>query len=394
MAVAIAASAAGASVVAVDSNSAPGKKLLITGSGRCNVTHNCSVAEFLRACEPFDRFLRHCIYEFSPADLIALLVGLGVETKTEGSGLVFPVSDRASDINNSLFDNAKSLGAKFIFGSKIDSAKKTDSGFLIESGDKKIDCQSLIIATGGSSWPQTGSDGSGYRIAEAFDHKIISPTACLVRLMTVEKWPADIAGAAAANVRVSAKISGKKISSTGPMIFTHDGIGGPAVLDFSREILNSDQCFPLDITIDFQPNTNDNDFQRLILEAALRYPKKEVSFLLADMMPISLARKICQMAGCEKVVSSQLTKQLRKNLIENVRHLPLKIKSARPLSEATITRGGVDNAEINPLTMGSNLCQNLFFAGEIINADGPCGGYNLQFAFSSGTLAGKNAAKV
>ncbi len=382
------------SVTVLDSNDFCGRKLLLTGGGRCNVTHSCSVPEFLAACAPFSRFLSYCIHAFSPADLVIFLFELGIATRVEGSGMVFPVSGRARDINIAFFERAKSLGVNFVFGSKVDSVRKAGSGFFIYSGDNKISSRSLIIATGGKSWPQTGSDGSGYALSSALGHAILSPRPSLVGLVTFASWPGVISGTSVSRVRLSSKVSGSKVVSTGSLLFTHDGISGPVVFDFSRKLLSSAHPFPLDISLDFCPGTDALVFEREFLAAVSRYPKRAIPSSLACFVPAGLARKLCELSGCEMVLGSQLARPLRKRLVSNFRHLPLRIKSSQPLSEATVTRGGVDTSEINSVTMGSKHCRGLFFAGEIIDVDGPCGGYNLQIAFSSGVVAGKSAVKV
>lgn len=385
----------GASVVVIERNTAVGRKLLRTGRGRCNITHDGTINQFVQAFDFCGRFLKHSLYEFSPADTIEFFAKLGVKSKTEDDGSIFPASDKAASVKNALLEEAQRLGVKFIYGRRVESIAKDDSGFTTTAGDDIIKSKSVIIATGGKSWPALGSTGDGYKLAERLGHNIIKPVPALASLVTDEKWLTKLQGVAMPNVKVSAKIEGKKISSTGPMMFTGKGIGGPAVFEFSRFIAEdlSDITDPLDILIDLLATESEEDLRYALSEHANANPKKKVLSYLSNILPARLAAEIIAQADISENTSfSQLTKKKRGKIIQLIKRLSIPIKDTSGFAQATITRGGVDTKEIDPKTMQSKICPGLFFAGEVINADGPCGGYNLQIAWSTAVLAGKNAA--
>jgi len=377
------AAAGGKNVVVTESNSAAGRKLLLTGGGRCNLTHTHTgnIDEFIREYKPFDKFVRHCIHTFPPEKLRDFFAQRGLETVVEQNGCVgcvFPKTNRSSDVCKVFTDELKKPNVKIIYGTKINSIKKNDD-FTIESDKFTISAKSLIIATGGVSWPQTGSDGSGYQFAKSLGHKIITPIPCLVPLITKEKLT-SLAGVSVQDVLISGKIANKKITSRGAMIFTHTGIGGPAVLDFSRTACEHLQN--LKISLDFLPNISIEKLDLELTKLFAENQNKTAGSVLYRFLPKALAERIADGK------SSQIDKKTRKEIAGKLKSFPLTIAGTEVIEKATITRGGVDTAEIDSKTMESKICRGLFFAGEIINVDAPCGGYNLQFAFSSGFLAG------
>jgi len=382
-------------ILIIESNTTAGRKLLLTGGGRCNLTHTATTDEIIKAYKPFDRFVRHCIYEFPPHKLLQFFHCRGLETIEEADGCVFPKSQRASDVKQVLLDELKKPDIRILYGSKVQSVKKDEDTFIILSEKFKIAAKSLIIATGGVSWPQTGSTGDGCKFAQLFGHNIIEPKACLVPLVTQEILCSYLAGIGIENVRISCKINGKKISSPGPMIFTHNGIGGPAVLDLSRLITDQlGKNHKAELSIDLLPDITEQQLDKKLTENFTQYPKRNIASVIAQYVPKALAEIICGAGGFADTAAGQLTKKDRKMLIEKLKSFRLTVLSAEPIEKATVTRGGVDIAQIDPKTMQSRLCSGLFFTGEVINVDGPCGGYNLQFAFSSGFLAGKSAVEL
>ena len=393
---AISAAQAGAKTAVIEANTSAGRKLLRTGRTRCNLTHSGSVEYFVRAYGPFGRFLRHCLYDFPAEDLRRYFAQYGLGTKLEKDGCVFPVTDRAGDVVRVLVDNVRSHSIRFVFGRRVQDIHKSENGFVSKAGGDSIAACAVIIATGGVTWPHTGSTGDGYRFARAFGHKIIKPKACLERLITVETWPGKLTGIGVENVAIRGTIGGHKFRTIGPMIFTHDGIGGPAVFDLSRLITDflPNESEPIKVAIDLLPAYQVEELDREIVSVCVKNPRKELAGVLALLLPHSLASYIAgQVTASDSILAGQLQKQQRRHLVEVAKKLPLSIKATGPIAEATVTRGGVSTDEINPRTMESKLCPGLFFAGEVINVDGPCGGYNLQIAFSTGHLAGKMAAE-
>ncbi len=385
----------GAKTVIFEANTTAGRKLLLTGGGRCNITHDCSIGDFVRAFGPKYRFVQHCLYEFGPMDLRKFFASNGLATKVQKDGCVFPITEHSSNVRDVLVAEAKRKGVVFIYGSRIEKIDKSGAKFTISSNKETFVSKKVIIATGGLSYPQTGSTGDGYRFAQRFGHKIIEPKPALVPLAIKENWPRKLAGTALPAVKITAKTDSKKIASTGNMLFTQDGIGGPAVLDLSRLItdyLSADKK-PIPVSIDTMANTNEAELERRILKLCEENPKKSVKGILAIIFPQRFALVFCEEFGfAGDKIARQLEKSERKRLIKLLKALPLTIKAARPIEEATITHGGVCTDEIDAKTMESRICPGLYFAGEVIDVDGPCGGFNLQFAFSSGCLAGISAA--
>jgi predicted Rossmann fold flavoprotein len=308
---------------------------------------------------------------------------------------VFPVSDRATDIAEVLLAECKSLGVVFLYGKRAEKVTREGGGFVVKAGSEEVECRCLIVATGGMSWPQLGSTGDGLEIAAALGHKIRKPVACLVPLVTMEKWVGELAGVGVGEVKMTAKIGAERVRTEGLMLFTQDGIGGPAVLDMSWRIADElAEGRTVDITVDLLPKMDDPQVDAAIQDACGRQPKKDVRGLLTMWWARSVAAAMCGLADIgEGVTGAELPKNKRRKLVHLIKTLPLTIVGARPMEEGTVTRGGVVTDEIDPKTMGSKVCPGLFFAGEVIDVDGPCGGYNLQIAWSTGALAGRMAAR-
>lgn len=386
---------AGASVAVVERNTSVGRKLLLTGGGRCNITHDGNIDHFIKAFDFCGRFLKHSLYEFSPADTLEFFAKLGIMSRTEDDGSIFPVSDKAASVKNALLEEAQRLGVNFIYGRQVETVVKDDTGFVITAGGDIIKSKSVIISTGGKSYPALGSTGDGYTLAGRLGHNIINPIPALAGLVTVDKWLTKLQGIALANITVSAKVSGKKFASTGAMVFTAKGIGGPAIFQFSRFIAEdlTNMKAPFDITVDFLGDQSEDEFRYALSETANANPKKKVLSYLSSLLPARLAEDLAARAGTPlETPFAQLSKKQRGKLTEIIKRLTIPIAGSAGFAQATITRGGVDTKEIDPKTMQSKITSGLFFAGEVINADGPCGGYNLQIAWSTAALAGKNSA--
>jgi hypothetical protein len=384
---------AGTETAVFESNTAAGRKLLLTGGGRCNLTHLAGPNEIARAFGPKGRFLKYSLHEFTPEQVCQFFRELGVETRVEPDGCVFPASDRASDVRDCLINRAKSLGVQFYFDKPVKRITRESNSFAIHTASKVFVAEKVIIATGGLSYPQTGSTGNGYKFAKELGHTIIETKASLVPLVACEDWPRQLAGTAIPNVKITTRINNKKIATAGALVFTDDGIGGPAVLDLSwllADYLPAKK--PIEIFIDLVPAMNDAEFDEYLLGLFAKYPKKIIVNVLYDIVPKKIAGFLCRWAGIEETTGSQLKKESRLKITRLLKKLPLSIKATRLVFEATVTRGGVSVDEIETKTMESKICQGLFFAGEVIDVDGPCGGYNLQLCWATGALAGSAAA--
>jgi len=395
---------AGCPTIIIEANTSAGRKLLLTGAGRCNLTHQAEPAEIVRQFGAKGRFLSYCLYQYPPKYVQDFFAGLGLRLKIEKDGCVFPASDRAGDVRDTLVERAKKLGVRFLYDKRVNGIAKENNMFIVHTEKEPVYTEKLIVATGGLSYPQTGSTGDGYRFARKMGHTIVETKASLVPLVTQEDWPKQpatrmagkLAGTAVEDVRLSAHINNKKVTTAGAIIFTEDGIGGPAVLDMSRYLADYLPAGKktLGISLDLAPQVKEAELERKITELIAANPKKKIVNVLSEFVPKRLSAVLCRQAGCgDELAAGQLKKDMRRKLVRNLKALPISVVSTRPIDEATVTHGGVSVNEIEPKTMESKVCPGLFFAGEVIDVDGPCGGYNLQMCWSTGALAGLCAAK-
>ena len=394
MMAAIAAAENGASVLIVEKNERLGRKLGITGKGRCNVTNNCDINTVLENIPNNGRFLYGALSRFAPSDTMEFFESLGVPLKTERGNRVFPVSDKAADIVNALADRVKAFGVEVIRGNVRSLIIENGSAVGVNTHDKQIRGRSVILASGGASYPRTGSDGFGYRLAEQAGHSVIAPRPSLCPLITEEKWVSKAQGLTLRNISMKLIIGGKSVyEDFGELSFTSDGIGGATVLSASAHIggLNGNTII---ISIDLKPALSEKQLDARILRDFSELHGKVFGDALRKLLPKELCEPFCgiiKIAPDKKI--SEITKIERKTLVETLKKLDLTIKDFRPIDEAIITRGGICVKEISPKTMESRLCRGLFLAGEIIDADAYTGGFNLQIAFSTGRLAGISAAE-
>lgn len=389
---AIAAAESGARVLVVEKNGRLGRKLAITGKGRCNVTNNCDINTVLENIPNNGRFLYSALNGFSPADTIAFFEGLGVPLKTERGRRVFPVSDKAADIVAALEKRLDTLGVRVERGNVRSLIIEDGRCVGVNTHDGQIRAASVIVAAGGKSYPKTGSDGWGYRLAEQAGHTVISPRPSLCPLITEETWVGRAEGLTLKNVGVKLLCGEKAVyEDFGELAFTADGVGGATVLSASAHI--QDVPGKYSIVIDLKPALSEQQLDARILRDYGELRGKLFSDSLRKLLPNELCEPFSELAGIplgKKI--GEITKSERKSLLQLLKKLPLKIKDFRPIDEAIVTRGGVCVKELDPKTMESRLCKSLYFAGEIIDVDGYTGGFNLQIAFSTGRLAGAFAA--
>ncbi len=381
------------SVLVLEKNERLGRKLLITGKGRCNVTNNCDINTLITNIPKNPRFLYSAFNSFSSQDTMDFFEGLGVKLKTERGNRVFPESDKAIDIVNALEKEIRRL--------KIDVRTETvcdvltengvASGVICESG-KEYFAPSVLIATGGKSYPLTGSTGDGYVIAKKHGHNIIPPTPSLIPILTEEKCVKDMQGLSLKNVTLSVFENGKEIySELGEMLFTHFGISGPLVLSASahiRDINNKEYK----LFIDLKPGLTDEMLDKRILRDFQGALNRDIINSLGALLPRKMIPVVLNRAGIPfETKVNAVTKEQRQSLLNMIKAFPLTATGFRPIEEAIITTGGIDTKEINPKTMESKLLPGLYFSGEVIDVDGYTGGFNLQIAFSTANLAAMNA---
>lgn len=397
MMAAISAAEAGTEVLLLEKNEKLGRKLGITGKGRCNVTNNCDVNTVLENIPNNARFLYGALSRFSPRDTMEFFEGLGVPLKTERGNRVFPVSDKASDIVNALSDRVRSSGAEVRRGDVRSLIIEKNRCCGVNTRGGQFSAKAVILAAGGASYPRTGSDGFGYRLAEQAGHTIIPPRPSLCPLITEESWCGKACGPTLRNVSMKLMIGSKAAyEDFGELAFTADGIGGATVLSASAHIakLSDIENGLVSIVIDLKPALSEDKLDARILRDFGELRGKIFGDSLRKLLPAELCEPFSEMLNIplDKKIG-EITKIERRKLVNTLKGMTLNIKGFRPIDEAIVTRGGVNVKEISPKTMESRLCGGLFFAGEIIDTDAYTGGFNLQIAFASGRLAGVSAAE-
>ncbi len=384
----------GASTLLLEAGPRCGRKLLVTGGGRCNFTHAGDADDLIRAFGAAGRFLRHGFHEVPPQDIVEFFRSRGIESTVEPDGSVFPRTLTAADIRETLVRASIDLGAQLLTEGKVTQVATERTGFAVQTPQEVIHARRLILATGGLSWPQTGSTGDGYRFAEALGHMVTPPRACLVPLVTAEGWPGSMAGVSVNDVVMKAVVDDQRIRIRGSMLFTHDGIGGPAGLDLSWYLADRLPAAGVEVRIDLAPAIDEDALDHQVQEHLAANARKSMVNVLTDLVPRRLAAVLCELAPCDiDLQASQVSRETRHRLVRLLKGVPLQVTGMRPIAEATVTRGGVRTDQIDPRTMESKVQPGLFFAGEVIDVDGPCGGYNLHACWATGTLAGRSAAR-
>lgn len=381
-------------ITVIEKNSRPARKVMITGKGRCNITNNCDIDTLISSIPKNPRFLYSAFSAFSPQDVMTFFENAGVPLKTERGNRVFPQSDKAVDIVDALVNAVKRSGAKIINGtvSSVKAENGTVTGVKLENGDF-IPCDSAVLATGGASYPLTGSTGDGYRIAKDLGHTVTELKPSLVPLECHEGFCTKLSGLSLKNVTLSIFESGKKkpiFKEMGEMLFTHFGISGPLVLSASSYMRYMGKKEYV-AQIDLKPALSIDQLDNRILRDFHEMQNKDFANSLDKLLPKSLIPVIVNLsdipADCKV---NQINREMRQGLCSIIKGITLHITRPRPIEEAIITSGGVSVKEINPATMESKLLSGLFFAGEVIDVDALTGGFNLQIAFSTGYLAGQN----
>jgi len=389
----------GSSVLLLERNDRLGKKLSITGKGRCNITNSGEIEEFISSYGKNGRFLYRAFSRFFNQDLLAFLNRLGVETKTERGGRIFPSSDDSETVVKALKRYLGENNVTVKLNSRVkeitvtdtptDTKKNKVTGIRLFN-DKTIHADKIILATGGMSYPLTGSTGDGYRMAEKLGHSIIPPSPALVPLETMERFVKELQGLTLENVAASMVINDKKLHSEfGDMLFTHFGISGPIILKMSAlvvEHLNKKER--VRISINFKPALERNRIDSRLLREFSENSRKSLGNVMKNLLPKKLVPVFMELSGIrEDKQCSQVTSEEREKLIRFLTDFRLEITKARPIAEAIITRGGIALSAIDPFTMESKKVRGLYFCGEVIDIDGITGGYNLQAAFSTAFLA-------
>lgn len=379
----------GHTVTLFERNEKLGKKLYITGKGRCNVTNIAERDAFFEHVLQNPRFLYSAFSHFDNKEIMDRIERAGVPLKTERGGRVFPVSDKSSDILRACERMVRESGVNVRLNTRVDEILTQDGAVTgIRIGTQILSCDAVVVATGGVSYPQTGSTGDGYEFARATGHTIESPVASLVPLVTEESWPCALAGVTLKNVTLTAEKKGKEIfSELGELLFTHFGISGPLVLSLSGVIAG--QPAGTRVRIDLKPALSREQLDARLVRDLQEGARQQVKTALHALLPQRLLDIVLELAGIDgSLPVGQLNKIMRQQLLDTLKGLSLTISGARGLNEAVVTRGGVSVRDVNASTMESKRVKHLYFAGEVLDIDATTGGYNLQIAWSTGALAG------
>lgn len=382
----------GKEVILLEKNEKLGKKIYITGKGRCNLTANVTLNDFFNNVVSNPKFVYGCVNNFTPSDTMTFFESLGLALKTERGNRVFPLSDKASDVTKTLEKAMINVGVDVRLNTNVVKLKFCDNavcGVVTENGE--IDCDSVVVCCGGVSYPLTGCVGDGYKFAKMAGHSIVDLKPALVGIELLGADYVEMQGLSLKNVAISVVSCGKKVfSDFGEMLFTHFGVSGPIVLSCSSKI-NRLNLSELSIEIDLKPALSYEVLDNRLIRELQDYKTKSISNAMRSLLPKTLIDCILRRAkiSCDKKCC-EITVEERKKLIETLKSLSFKIKKLRPIDEAIVTAGGVNVKEVNPKTMESKLIKGLYFAGEVLDVDAFTGGYNLQIAFSTGYSAGIN----
>lgn len=381
----------GHTVTLFEKNNQLGKKLFITGKGRCNITNSAPIEEFFDNVVTNRNFLYSSLYTFDNNAIIDLLNKYGLKTKVERGNRVFPKSDKSSDVIKAFKKYLDQSGVDIRLNSDVSHIKYDGESFTLfirDGGEFK--CDKLIVTTGGRSYPATGSTGDGYSFAKSLGHTVTDLRPSLVPIELNDVWVNELMGLSLRNVSLTAYSGKKQIHSEfGEMVFTHYGISGPIVLSMSNYVNGTKSN--LRLTLDLKPALDQEKLDSRIVRDFAQFSNKQLKNALNELLPQRLIPWVIEASGIypDKVVH-QITKEERDKLVNALKSFPLSFKGFRPIEEGIVTSGGINVKEINPSTMESKIIPGLFFAGEIIDVDALTGGYNLQIAYSTGYLAGIN----
>ncbi len=387
----------GIRVLLLERNRKPGVKILMSGGTRCNITHDCDPRAIVAAFGPKGQFLHSALAHFGTRETIAFFHAEGVATKVEPTGKVFPVSDTAVDVLNALLARLHRSGATLALNEAVLGLERLpQGGFRVRTALRSLTTARLLLTTGGQSYPGCGTRGDGYAWAAQFGHTIIPPVPALVPIRVQADWVADLRGVTLADVTVRVLEQQRTLTTKrGGFLFAHFGLTGPAPLDASGPIARHAQSQRLQLELDFLPSVPEADWDKFLQTEALASGKKQLASVLATRLPRRLAEVLLTLAGQPSDrKAAGLSKSHRGQLVGFVKRLRLPVQGTLGFEKAEVTAGGVALAEVDSRTMQSKLVPGLFFAGELLDLDGPIGGYNFQAAWSTGWLAGQRIAEL
>lgn len=381
----------GADVVLLEKNEKIGKKLFITGKGRCNVTNDCDMQEFSQSIVHGEKFLRSSLYGFTPRDAMTFFEDLGVKLVVERGNRVFPLSQKSSDVIKALEWGLKTSGVSVMLQREVDNVRKTTDGFSVRTQCGDVICDNVVVATGGVSYPSTGSTGDGYKFAKEFGLNVVEPKQALVGLFLAQSV-SSLEGISLKNVELTAyDENGKSIASEfGEMLFTRRGISGPIVLTISSYVNRKNK---VKLSLDLKPALDENTLDRRILRDFEERKNQDIKNVTRALLPDRLNVYVLKRANIvESKKVNEITKEERSRLVKTLKNLTFDVSSLAPFTEAVITSGGVDLKDLKP-TCESRAVEGLYFVGETIDVDALTGGFNLQLAYSTAVCAAKDIIK-
>ena len=384
----------GGSVTLLEGNEKLGKKVYITGKGRCNLTNDCTLDEFMQQVAHNPRFLYSALNGFTPQDMMSLLEENGCPVVVQRGRRVFPATEKASDVTRTLTRLMQQAGVKIRLNTKAQDILMEDGqvqGVVTQQGER-LPAGQVILATGGQSYPVTGSNGDGYRLAEKLGHTVLPPTPVLSALVSGAEWVRRLQGLSLKNVTLTLQSGKKRLYwEQGEMLFTHFGISGPLVLEMSCHL--PEKLAEARVELNLKPALTPEQLDARLQREFAAQNRKQLRNVLPSLLPGRLAEEFPALAGVNgDAVCGQITKEDREKILHTLQCLIIPVTGLRPLAEAIVTRGGVSVKEVTPSTMESKLVHGLYFAGELLDVDAHTGGYNLQIAWSTGAAAGRAAA--
>jgi hypothetical protein len=380
----------------LEKNRKPGVKILMSGGTRCNLTHATDARGIVEAYGPPGRFLHSPLAALGPSDLVALIEAEGVPTKIESTGKIFPQSDRAVDVVEALLRRLRRTPCELALGEAVVELTKTDSGFRIVTDRRTIEAAHVIVTTGGKSYPGCGTTGDGYAWCAALGHTIVPPRPALTPITTNDLWVRELTGLTIEDVDVQVvdeaavkkkdRVLARRRAS---FLFTHFGLSGPAVLDVSRAVAGHAEPSRLKLVCDFLPAVAEEQLVERFARQAAAEGKRQIGGMVAECVPRRLGEALLALVGLSpELRAAEWPKAKRRDVAAAIKRQPIGVSGTRGFKKAEVTAGGVALWEVDSRTMESRLCPGLFLAGEILDLDGPIGGYNFQAAFSTGWLAG------
>ncbi len=389
----------GARVIVLEKNSQCGEKILVTGKGRCNVTNDCDMNEFQQNMPGNGRFLFSAFSRFDSRAVQDFFQNRGVPLKTERGRRVFPVSDRAEDVRGALVRFAREMGVHLQQNARvINIARDQENGWIVTADTGLWRAKAVVVATGGASYPTTGSSGDGYLFASQLGHKIVQPLPSLVPLETDESWVEELQGLTLKNAGIAVYAKDGRLlgNDFGELLFTHFGISGLTVLSLSRAVVKALAAGqgPVTVKINLKPALTEEELDARLQREFIAQNRRQFKNAWKNLLPRLLIPVVVTLSGLDPELSvHQISREERLQLVHLLQSLPVTVRRYRPLAEAVVTMGGVDVREVQPKTFASRLHPGLYFCGEVLDVDGYTGGYNLQTAFCTGAAAGEAAAR-